>query len=139
MKKICSPFYRFLEYIGLLDIRYYDNVLNLLVERKFDKVKLIVAPFFQGRMSFLNEYCLNGHKKETLCRYAQYQLHLIKFWGSKISGWLMTKKYLQQQRNGRTIQIHTRSLGQNGMIHFRHCCKKWLATMNMYKVEETKL
>lgn len=27
----------FLEYIGLLDIRYYDNVVNLLVERKFDK------------------------------------------------------------------------------------------------------
>lgn len=73
----------FLEYIGLLDIRYYDNVVNLLAERKFDKVKLIVAPFFQGRMSFLNEYHLSGHKKKTLRRYAQYQLHLIEFLGLK--------------------------------------------------------
>ena len=54
----------FLEYIGLLDIRYYDNVVNLLVERKFDKVKLIVAPFFQERVSFLNGYRLSGHKRK---------------------------------------------------------------------------
>lgn len=46
----------FLGYINLLDIRYSDKMVNLLVERKFDKVKLIVAPFFQERISFLNEY-----------------------------------------------------------------------------------
>lgn len=110
----------FLEYIGLLDIRYYDNVVNLLVERKFDKVKLIVAPFFQERVSFLNEYRLSGHKKETLRRYAQYQIHLIEFWDSKIPKWLLTKRFLQQQRNGRIIliQVRTRNPVQNGMIHF---------------------
>lgn len=110
----------------MLDIRYYDNVVNLLVERKFDKVKLIVAPFFQERVSFLNEYRLSGHKKETLRRYAQYQIHLIEFLGLKNPQMVTDEEILQQQRNGRIIliQVRTRNPVQNGMIHFCHCCKE---------------
>lgn len=129
----------FLEYIGLLDIRYYDNVLNLLVERKFDKVKLIVAPFFQGRMSFLNEYCLNGHKKETLCRYAQYQLHLIKFLGLKDIRLVNDEEIFAAAKKWKNYSdSHKKSGSKWNDTFFVTVAKKWLATMNMYKVEETK-
>lgn len=131
----------FLEYIGLLDIRYYDNVVNLLVERKFDKVKLIVAPFFQERVSFLNEYRLSGHKKETLRRYAQYQIHLIEFLGLKNPQMVTDEEIFaaaKKWKNYSDSSSHKKSGSKWNDTFFATVAKKWLAAMNMYKVEETK-
>ncbi len=131
----------FLEYIGLLDIRYYDNVVNLLAERKFDKVKLIAAPFFQGRMSFLNEYHLSGHKKKTLRRYAQYQLHLIEFLGLKDARLVTDEEIFAAAKKWKNYSdpgSHKKSGSKWNDTFFVTVAKKWLAVMNMYKVEETK-
>lgn len=131
----------FLEYIGLLDIRYYDNVVNLLVERKFDKVKLIVAPFFQERVSFLNEYRLSGHKKETLRRYAQYQIHLIEFLGLKNAQMVTDEEIFaaaKKWKNYSDPSSHKKSGSKWNDTFFVTVAKKWLTAMNMYKMEETK-
>lgn len=131
----------FLEYIGLLDIRYYDKVVNLLVERKFDKVKLIVAPFFQERISFLNEYRLSGHKKETLRRYAQYQLHLIEFLELKKTQMITDEEIFvaaKKWKNYSDPSLHKKSGSKWNDTFFITVAKKWLVTMNMYKMEETK-
>lgn len=69
----------FLQYIDLLDSRYQDEMINYLAERKWHKVRLIAAPFYDERMSFLMECKSKGLKKETLLLYAQYQLHIIEF------------------------------------------------------------
>ena len=131
----------FLEYIDMLDIRYYDKVVNLLVERKFDKVKLIVAPFFQERISFLNEYHLSGHKKKTLRRYAQYQLHLIEFLGLKNTQMVTDEEIFaaaKKWKNYSDPSLHKKFGSKWNDTFFITVAKKWLATMNMYKVEETK-
>lgn len=131
----------FLGYINLLDIRYSDKMVNLLVERKFDKVKLIVAPFFQERISFLNEYHLSGHKKETLRRYAQYQLHLIEFLGLRNTKMVTDEEIFaaaKKWKNYSDPSLHKKSGSKWNDTFFITVAKKWLATMNMYKVEETK-
>ena len=131
----------FLGYINLLDIRYSDKMVNLLVERKFDKVKLIVAPFFQERISFLNEYHLSGHKKETLRRYAQYQLHLIEFLGLRNTKMVTAEEIFaaaKKWKNYSDPSLHKKSGSKWNDTFFITVAKKWLATMNMYKVEETK-
>lgn len=131
----------FLEYIGLLDIRYYDTMVNLLVERKFDKVKLIVAPFFQERISFLNEYRLSGYKKETLRRYAQYQIHLIEFLRLKNTQMVTDEEIFaaaKKWKNYSNPGLHKKSGSKWNDTFFVTVAKKWLTTMNMYKVEETK-
>lgn len=69
----------FLQYIDLLDSRYQDEIINYLAERKWHKVRLIAAPFYKERMSFLMECRSQGLKKETLLLYAQYQLHIIEY------------------------------------------------------------
>ena len=122
----------FLEYIGLLDIRYYDNVVNLLVERKFDKVKLIVAPFFQERVSFLNGYRLSGHKKETLRRYAQYQIHLIEFLRLKNTQMVTDEEIFaaaQKWKDYSDPSSHKKSGSKWNDTFFVTVAKKWLAAM----------
>ncbi len=69
----------FLSYINLLDYRYQDEMVNYLVERKWHKVRLIAAPYFNERMSFLKNCRAKGFTKNTLRLYAQYQLHIIKY------------------------------------------------------------
>lgn len=69
----------FLSYINLLDYRYQDEMVNYLVGRKWHKVRLIAAPYFNERMSFLKNCRAKGFTKNTLRLYAQYQLHIIKY------------------------------------------------------------
>lgn len=69
----------FLQYVGLLDFRYQDEMVNYLAERKWHKVRLIAAPFYNERMSFLMDCKSKGFKRKTLQLYAQYQLHLIEY------------------------------------------------------------
>lgn len=131
----------FLEFIDLLDIRYYDNVVNLLAGRKSDKVKLIAAPFFYGRMSFLNEYHLSGYKKKTICRYAQYQLHLIDFLGLKDARLVTNTEIIaaaKQWRNYSDFSSHKKSGSKWNDTFFVTVARKWLVAMNMYKEEDTK-
>ena len=69
----------FLLYVGLLDSRYQDDIINYLAERKWHRVRLIAAPFYKERMSFLMDCKSKGFKRQTLQLYAQYQLHLIEY------------------------------------------------------------
>lgn len=131
----------FLEYLDLLDIRYYDKTVNILAERKNAKVRLVVTPFFQERMSFINEYYLSGHKKGTLCRYAQYQLHLIEFLGLKKGRIVTDEEILAAAKKWKIYSnpsLHKKSGTKWNDSFFVTVAKKWLASVNMYKEAKSK-
>ena len=45
--------FEFLVYVGVLDSRYQDDIVNDLAERKRHRVRLIAAPVYEERMSFM--------------------------------------------------------------------------------------
>lgn len=67
-EKFVVLFYRFSGCISVCWISAtMTTVVNLLVERKFDKVKLIVCSFLPRTwVSFINGYRLSGHQKGNI-------------------------------------------------------------------------
>lgn len=92
----------FLLYVGLLDSRYQDDIINYLAERKWHRVRLIAAPFYKERMSFLMDCKSKGFKRQTLQLYAQYQLHLIEYLDLKNFRIVTNEEISNAAKNGKT-------------------------------------
>lgn len=74
---------RWLIYMGRLDHRYYphDNLISRIFPRGFFRVRHIVAPLFQERLTYLEAQEQKGIPDVTLRRIAQYQLTAIELLG----------------------------------------------------------
>lgn len=131
----------FLDYLRLLDMRYYDKTVNMLVESKHAKISLITAPFYKERMAFIEECYLSGYKPQVLNKYAQYQLHLIDFINLKAYR-IVTDEEIQiaanKWKSHSNSGIHKKAGTKWNDTFFISVAKKWLTSVNMYKVDITK-
>ena len=124
----------FLQYIDLLDSRYQDEIIKYLAERKWHKVRLIAAPFYEERMSFLMECRSNGFKKSTLLLYAQYQLHLIdclKLEKHRIVTYEEISKAAEMWQNLEDKGAHKKKGTKGNYSFFVYFSKLWLKKLNM--------
>lgn len=124
----------FLEYLNLLDCRYQDGMLNLLVMRKWHKVRLVAAPFFNERMSFLKKCNAKGIKIETLRIYAQYQLHIIEYLkldGFRIVSYDEISNAAKEWQYFDNPSTHKKKGTKSDFTFFIYFAKMWLNELNM--------
>lgn len=129
----------FLDYIGLLDVRYYDKTVNYLVESKRAKANLITAPFYNERMEYIESCRQKGFIKETLQKHAQYQLHLIKFLDLNEFRIVTYDEILNAAVQFFNFSDHSRNKksGTKGNDkYFIGLAIKWLSSIGMYKISK---
>lgn len=129
----------FLDYCGLLDERYYDKTLNVLVSSKHAKIGLIMAPFFKERIGFIKELHSKGYKPCVLREYAQYQLHIIDLLNLKEHREVTEEEILSAAKiwkNHSDINRRKKAGTRCNDTFFVSVAKKWLAFANMYQFEE---
>lgn len=126
----------FLDYIGLLDERYYNKTLNALVSRKLSKIRLIIAPFFKERMNFIESKKSTGFLKRTLCKCAQCQLHILSFLNisearniTEQEIHLAAEDYFRQEDPSRHKKAETKWADK----YFIGLAKEWLGSMGLYR------
>lgn len=124
----------FLEYLNLLDYRYQDEMVNYLAKRKWHKVRLIAAPYFEERMLFLKDCRSKCFKRETLQMYAQYQLHIIEY--LKLDKYHVVNyedisKAAEEWQNSEDKGAHKKKGTKSNYSFFVYFAKMWLSELNI--------
>ena len=124
----------FLLYVGLLDSRYQDDIVNYLAERKWHRVRLIAAPFYKERMSFLMDCKSKGFKRQTLQLYAQYQLHLIEYLDLKTFRIVTNEEISNAAKKWQNLEdkgSHKKKGTKSNYSFFIYFANMWLKELHM--------
>ena len=124
----------FLLYVGLLDSRYQDDIVNYLAERKWHRVRLIAAPFYKERMSFLMDCKSKGFKRQTLQLYAQYQLRLIEYLDLKTFRIVTNEEISNAAKKWQNLEdkgSHKKKGTKSNYSFFIYFANMWLKELHM--------
>ena len=130
----------FLQYVGLLDFRYQDEMVNYLAERKWHKVRLIAAPFYNERMSFLMDCKSKGFKRKTLQLYAQYQLHLIEYLNLENFRTVTNEEISNAAKKWQNLEdkgSHKKKGTKSNYSFFTYFANMWLKELHMLPESES--